>query len=1750
MACKSVKQQLYEQLAQQHVQEAMNNIGLEQFQAAYDDWNKQQEGLANFEAQFNAWNEANPVQAPEPVKQISASAPMPKQQKAIPSLEKTVDLSTWFAPRTASGRDLNKEAAEREKKFYATMEDYQRQQQEEQILASKGKKAAQKNQPAQKQNRDGIGGSINQLDLSKYNLPEAERDEATIKNFEDLEKAKAWTDPNYKLTKEEQAEAKRIAREGIERLERRETDNPAYIGRKRSEMSPEEREQYDTFKNLETKSSSLKSFAIGAADKALDYAKAALQGVANTQSRRLSAENETKQALGLNTGLSTEELKQFEPETRENIKQLEEDTSYARSLGTGAAPLGSVNLPVLGEKEITPYGLGQTATQFTAYGLTNPAFDMLGTALGAGTGIAGKTIGFVGNQVGQNMQDYVLDTSLVMDRVMNDPTLTDQQRADAILESIEMNAIGNLAAYGLLKALPEGVAKLVKKGLDNTDSGIKHSLTEIANTPTDDISIAHRQVENKVPGVRNFVNITENDAVKELDKDGKITKILNDYPSIKRQSDAPKKAIETIESEKHNFSNQIDRYAHGDMEENELFDLGSTPEILKEHGLKGKTIKMTQRIFDKITLPYGYRGNDNGHGFGREGVEKFIDAFEDPAIIFKADDDNGIGVVINIGDKNGTPTLIPITIGKDGLVNDVNDIIGSSKVKTAHIRTGLDNYLEKRGAKITYIKGDEEPLGVGLWSAELHDSSSPNPNVTDVIPNVNKETINNKVMAEDIGLEPTKPEPVEPLKIEEEIPPTGPEIEPQPEAPNMKVSETYTNTGKRGGGWNEEEYGKYTDPQNYTYETIDELRSVEEATNMRAAEGREAFKNRVLNQEKVSSIELDGLMMEWRELTQEARALEAAGEDASKLWEESNRIFRKVQTQSTANAQALQSLAKWSRNTPEGMLLNAENIVNGKTKANKTELQKFIDKHFKNKKGEIQFSPEFEKEFLNTAESLRGLTGTQLDSREAKEAMAKLGKMVNEQLPVKLNEKLQSFLMDNMLGNFRTLITRNAGGNLGLNAVEQTLQRPLAAGIDSLVSLKTGKRTQAGLTWDGLLEYIQGFGKGLADEGRDFKSGLHTARSGENTLENAIRANRHVFKTKVADGLDGLVKHGLSVGDRPYYEAVYKQTLGDYQRLFDRGLMGSDIQTLSPEDFKVYAETAAKMNALGAVYQQDTMLSKALLDLKKGVGELSDGILGVDILSQFSMPFVKTPANVIERAIDYSPLGLVRNAFRTGKELKAGGFDQSRFANESARNILGTALMGGGAAYAANGGLSGKYSSNKNEKQAQKESGMQEYAWNVPEPIPGIGGMQMDISWLPVVGSNLVASAAAVDAYKNGEGNFGENLTEGLQAGGKALFDQSMFQGLQRLFGTGESYNSDEGIVGNMRNVVTSGAGQAIPSLLRQTAQVTDENQRDLAYSNKGTSFGPFDSYAINSLANNIPGVRENYLAPKVDTSGNILKENQGRNVGMKILEDMILPGKLTNVNMSPLAQEASRLSEATENAFIPKADRTAIDSEDHTLTNEEWVSYQQNYYREMTKAGNLMVGGDIYKNANEETQAKLLHDTYGAIKSAINSEYTGKEVSGAAKAYKEAGGGTKGAQAVVDYYSAKKLTDDAGISTTSKAAKEIQEAVASGDITAANQKADEATTIRNAGIDSHGYDVYKANKASIKNTDDWISEYKKIDSLGNSDGFVNQDEFLSAVKKNNWSESEAVKYSKLYGNWKQIPYLKKDGTWGFHKTK
>jgi hypothetical protein len=254
-----------------------------------------------------------------------------------------------------------------------------------------------------------------------------------------------------------------------------------------------------------------------------------------------------------------------------------------------------------------------------------------------------------------------------------------------------------------------------------------------------------------------------------------------------------------------------------------------------------------------------------------------------------------------------------------------------------------------------------------------------------------------------------------------------------------------------------------------------------------------------------------------------------------------------------------------------------------------------------------------------------------------------------------------------------------------------------------------------------------------------------------------------------------------------------------------------------------------------------------------------------------------------------------------------------------------------------------------------------------------------------------------------------------------------------------------------------------------------------------------------------------------------------------------------------------------------------------------------------MTQAGETLLDSDFYKAADDGQKETYLKDVYSAVRSAINSEYTGKDVDGAAKAYKDAGGGEKGTQAVVNYIAAKDIISDAGLSSGSNAAKDIKEAALNGDVEKAQKLADNAaktkeildkydiSTSSNAGKDikaaieagkpreaemiakkakaekeekakaeetkdtlsSYGLDktgptkTYEKAKSEIPSltTQQFATTYKKIDSDGNQG--IKQDEIIDYLNNNNVTEAEAQKIWSAYGNssWKKIPVLK-NGKW------
>ncbi len=849
---------------------------------------------------------------------------------------------------------------------------------------------------------------------------------------------------------------------------------------------------------------------------------------------------------------------------------------------------------------------------------------------------------------------------------------------------------------------------------------------------------------------------------------------------------------------------------------------------------------------------------------------------------------------------------------------------------------------------------------------------------------------------------------------------------------DLKVSQVRSNTLPNSGLMTETEMAKYAPKDMYRYATVSEKESMSDAA-FRVSINPDGWRDKILAQESLDGKDLDTLMMLYRNKVEKARI---DNDDA--LWDETSKLLKDIQKASTRAGQQIQALAKWSRDTPEGAIVDGVRKVSkavekkyGKGYADAVEglaekveeavknsatpedaekavknllnlnLQFFATGKVKGKlngKNKILQAVRSGEDWAKVGELIRKENSVYLNpveqkdiyilleealkydvqSRQSKELVAKAAKMVADKIPASFGSQVKTFLYDNMLGNFKTALSRNAFGNAAYNVLEQSRQ-PIAALVDRAVSLGTKERTTSGWTKDKTVEYIKGLGRGFSDELKDIKKGVNTSRRGFDTFSDAVDANRKAYSgagalSKLMNGVDNIVSHGMSMGDRPFYEAAYAQAKVELKDLVKK--YGADVLAKDAgENIDEFIDATAKLKALEAVFQDDSVLYQALKGFKESAGKLSEGVIGVDLLSQTSSPFIKTPGNMLSRALEYSPFGVAKNVVNTAKEMRIpelGGFNQRRFVDETSRNLMGAGILAGTIAAARNGLTTGGYSEDADEAQAQRNAGMLEYAIQLPD------GRQVDAGDIPVLGPMIEAGAKIND----------QGLAKGATQALGAIVGGSAMQGINRLFGGNSGYSSGEkNIFDRAIDTLGSSVTQLAPSLGRQVAQTMDPYKRDMG------EYGTLEYYD-NMFKNQIPFLRQT-LPIKYDEEGNPVLQNQGREMKDKVIENFLAPMNVSEYQPSELTKEASRLLKSTgENiAFVPKAKRSDVKEwygDDYS--EDKFRQYKQDYGKMKSDAGTALMQTDMYKGMDDVEKAGALQDVYSAMKAAIKSEITGEE--------------------------------------------------------------------------------------------------------------------------------------------------------------
>ena len=868
-----------------------------------------------------------------------------------------------------------------------------------------------------------------------------------------------------------------------------------------------------------------------------------------------------------------------------------------------------------------------------------------------------------------------------------------------------------------------------------------------------------------------------------------------------------------------------------------------------------------------------------------------------------------------------------------------------------------------------------------------------------------------------------------------------------------KVSKLSRRTIPNSGIVTDTEFEQNFRPEDKSYETVTHEATYNQAEKLIKDNGFKAETDKVLNsdlKDQWSAVDTDAAMMCFKKAVNDARHAEALGIDKSEAWRKSADLFKKIREHATIGGQAIEALKKWSMQTPEGMLAQAiayANEAEGKQTADDNLLGQ-LDQAEKDNK--ITFSDEFIQEFLEKAHSLDDAEN--VTEAQKQRLNIELAHMVLSQVPKKFKNKFTAFWMNNLLASARTLLTRNVGGNAGKFALEQTATKAISGPIDKFASMLTGERTTTGLNreafkagWEGAKRSLANTTKGywfsnaepdakFKDLIKDFDNLTILAdpmlanREGvnEDNFLDLIRGNRSTYNAtnlseakglgKVKGGIenvlkvyDKLIKYGLAISDDPFYSFVYNQTLSELNQIRnDPKKYGGSFSQLTDAQFETFAKAAATAKGLEAVYQDNTKMSDGAMKIKEGIGKITEDMLGVDVLSSPLFPFVRTPMNVIRTNLEYNPLGIVKNVVNTIKEVNKNlqngrkafdkkSFDQVRFVRESSRNVVGSLLWIAGLALAHSGLLSGAYSDNDKEKQAQKEAGMQEYAFVNP-----INGNQTSIDWIPALGSDLISAAAFYDAYNRGDEGVGQALASGLKEGTKSMFEMSALQGLQRL--TGSGYNSDKSVVNNaIQSLANTASSAAVPAFVRQIAQAMDPYKRD-TYSGDDKE----DFFA--ALQNNIPVLREQ-LQPRIGSNGEPLPQNPGRNTAQKWFDNLLNPATTTvpSALTDATRDEAVRLNQESglRSGYQPVIARSDLNVDGNEATAEQLREYAQAANRGMHDAVEAVIDTDYYQSLSDEDKGRLLSNIYEYVRAAEKTNVLGldpERLETAARIYYEDG--------------------------------------------------------------------------------------------------------------------------------------------------
>ena len=641
-------------------------------------------------------------------------------------------------------------------------------------------------------------------------------------------------------------------------------------------------------------------------------------------------------------------------------------------------------------------------------------------------------------------------------------------------------------------------------------------------------------------------------------------------------------------------------------------------------------------------------------------------------------------------------------------------------------------------------------------------------------------------------------------------------------------------------------------------------------------------------------------------------------------------------------------------------------------------------------------------------------------------------------------QKLDSFRYLMMLGNPKTQVKNIAGNVLfgKLTDLKDDIGALIETAVDRANKASGGEgiqRTKSIL--NPLSESDSKLVSAAKEYGEEYAARALSGNKYTNPgveLDKALSTFGNGKVGRFVQSLSDLTTKSLDKADQKAMMNKYQNALARYVKANGKNISIFSDTSQEAKDFLSMASDYAVHQAEEAAFHHDSKLASGLTNfatmLKNGnVGEKTAGTL-IDA----TVPFKKTPINVLKSCLQYSPAEYVY-AFADAYKFHRGEIDAAKFIDDMAKATTGTTMCVIGSIFAHAGIVQIGSDKGVKEQNTDTRTGRQQMAVK-------IGKQYANLSDLVPAASPFIIGATMYEAFKkNGKGI--DALVDGLLNVESGLVDTTMLSGLSSVLNSVQyMQQGEEPINAVTRSVAESYAGQFLPTLGRAINSTIDDTQRS-SYSSKtgvGKEIESTAKYLETKIPglqqvgdwadkNNIPVLNKLKLQPAIDAWGNVKKQNSAgvdaytnnkvANAVGRGVANFATPAKLSADKSTDLDNKIRELKER----LVSNGEMSAEDADNlfpYTATSEakiggeklsekDWTQYQIDKGTTSAELAKELLTSGNYDDLSDTDKADILQKIYKFSKSNTAAEYGGSASSSNSKlseAYKSGG-----AKAVID---------------------------------------------------------------------------------------------------------------------------------------